>query len=154
MCIEDLIDRRSQLEKDYVLALGTCVYIFSEAEWMAVGCCEILEPGYKRKASINEKGIMAWNTAEKLASLAEKLPESKDRNLLIKSANDLKTLISDERNSLLHAHPVAIEGIASLKNSTQKSGKIFDLSALKQYALEAAKCSSALNNSYHNYLKK
>lgn len=153
MSIKELIERRAQLNSDYVLALGTCVYIFSEAEWMAVGCCELLEPGYKRKASINNKGIMAWNTSETLINLAKKQPETEDREALIKAAENLKTLVSDERNSLLHAHPVAIDDTATLKNSTEKNGKVFDLDALQQYADEAAKCSSELNHAYHKYLK-
>ena len=151
MSIRDLVKRSPQLSEDYVLTLGGAVYYFSDAEWMAVACCEAMEEGYKRTVMFDERHEGARNVAEKLISLTKKLPSSDGQVALLAAAYEFEALVVDDRNPLFHAHPVAVDDEAVLHSS--KHQKTFSMEALEDYTQRAFDCQHALNHACYKFLE-
>ena len=150
MSIQKLVASHGDIDDQFILSLGAAVYFFSRAEWASICCCHAMDGEYANSTG-GDKKPYAFNVAQKLISLTEKLGKSEERNALLAAAKDFMTLATDERNALLHSYPATIDGTHELHNA--KDNKSYNADALEDYAQRAAECSNTLTRLFNTFLK-
>lgn len=151
MNVDGVVEKSSQLSKEYLSLVGACTYVFLRAEWMAVYCCEVMENGYLAKVTDAKSRIMAGKISCKLLELTSCLDDSSGKATLLARAGKFQKLVKDRRNVLLHAYPASIDGMSTLHNP--KDQHTFTSEDLEEFLGEAYTVADDLNDSYYKFLK-
>jgi hypothetical protein len=80
------------------------------------------------------------------------LPDSLEKSSLLGSAEKFESLVSSDRNHLLHGYPATVNQKSVLARFSSVGSKIFELAELEEFAQKCHECSSVFNHALYNLL--
>ncbi len=148
---------RVPFDDSYVKLLGIAVYLFSYYEWRIIYAIDRLEPGFVAEYCREHPHGM---TSGRVSKRFEKTIESYAGNMRVEKKELERCSLTfhdlvQERNALIHAHPITDDGGAQILNyqaspAKQISDLKWDVARLEQFVREVEDAACEMGRVYQN----
>jgi hypothetical protein len=135
---------RLEIDEPYLVALGTCLFVFASLEWNVVWCGEKIAPGFLTASRQNTAGRIAAD----FEPLAARVVDGIVRTRCIAASQEFRRLVH-VRNAIMHAQPCTAP---SGEQRLVREENLWTVAELEAAADQFATCSIKLNDLFHHWM--